>query len=84
MLHFVLQCPKYSLSRRVYFGPLGRVGQRLDYLLSNKKGTQRLFKYVHVTRRLHQTFGDLKTAEQDDRNGGGRGSRSDNRHRSDK
>ena len=24
VLHFVLQCPKYALQRRVYFGPLGR------------------------------------------------------------
>ena len=28
VLHFVLRCPKYALQRRVYFGPLGRNGQR--------------------------------------------------------
>lgn len=64
VLHFVLQCPKYALQRRAYFGPLGRNGQRLDYLLSTKEGTKRLFKFVNATRRLHQTFGDLKTINQ--------------------
>ena len=68
VLHFVLQCPKYALQRRVYFGPLGRNGQRLDYLLSTKEGIERLFKFVNATRRLHQTFGDLKTINQTSRN----------------
>ena len=65
--HFVLQCPKYALQRRIFMGPLGRNGGRLDYLLSTKEGTDRLFKFVNATRRLHGTFGDLQTA---DRSGG--------------
>ena len=63
VLHFVLQCPKYALQRRVFLGPLGRNGGRLDYLLSTAEGTDRLFKFVNATRRLHGTFGDLKTAD---------------------
>lgn len=43
--HFVLRCPKYALQRRVFMGPLGRNGGPLDYLLSSKEGTDRLFKF---------------------------------------
>ena len=75
VLHFVLQCPKYALQRRVYFGPLGCNGQRRDYLLSMKEGIERLFKFVNATRRLHQTFGDLRTTDQAGRGGGTRNGR---------
>ncbi|RDX40673.1 hypothetical protein OH76DRAFT_1329873, partial [Lentinus brumalis] len=70
VLHFLLQCPKFSLHRRIFFGPLGRNGQRLDYclvepfemvqyLLSTPEGTTQLFKFVNATKRLQKTFGDL-------------------------
>ena len=75
VLHFVLQCPKYALQRRVYFGPLGRNGQRLEYLLSTKEGIERLFKLVNAARRLHQTFDELKTTDHADRGGGTRNGR---------
>ena len=59
----------------MFFGPLGRNGLRLDYLLSTKEGIERLFKFVNATRRLHQTFGELKTTDRADRGGGARNGR---------
>ncbi|RDX41823.1 hypothetical protein OH76DRAFT_1318522, partial [Lentinus brumalis] len=52
VLHFVLQCAKFSLHRRVFLGPLGRNGHRLDYLLSTPEGTSQLFKFINATKRL--------------------------------
>lgn len=75
-MHFVLQCPKYSLQHRVYFGPLGRNEQRLDYLHSTKEGADRLLKHVTATRRLRRTLSDLKSVERDDKNGSGGGNMS--------
>ena len=81
--HFILQCPKYSLQRRAYFGPLGRNGLRLDYLLITKEGVERLFKFINATR---QTFSDLQTAERagrssGSRSAGGGGGTGDDEHR---
>ena len=63
VLHYVLQLQSELRARRVFLGLLGRNGQWLDYLLSTADGTARLFKFVNATRRLHHTFGDLKTED---------------------
>ncbi len=68
--HFILQCPKFSLQRRAFLGPLGRNGPRLDYLMSTDEGTTRLFKYVNATQRLRQTFGNLQTERRQEANRG--------------
>ncbi len=42
--------------------------------MSTAEGTAQLFKFVNATKRLQQTFGDLKFKEQDSAEGDARGS----------
>ena len=73
------RCCTSSCSARKFAAatPLLRApkAQRLDYLLSTKEGTDLLFKLVDAIRRLLQTFGHFKIADQGNASSnGGRGS----------
>ena len=52
--HFLVACPKYASQWRLLEGKLWRAARSVSTLLSNPRAFVHLFKYVHITQRLHK------------------------------
>jgi len=52
--HFLVTCPKYVSQWRLLEGKLWRAARSVSTLLSNPRAFVHLFKYVHITQRLHK------------------------------
>lgn len=58
--HFLLHCPAYERHREAMRYELGRRAGNISYLMSSKKATKGLMKFVYKTGRLRGTFGDVR------------------------
>ena len=60
-LHFIFFCPQYETARRSILDATSREKNPLAYLLGNRRGIPHLLRYVHETKRLRTTFGNVTT-----------------------
>jgi hypothetical protein len=57
--HFLLSCPQYVRERHILSNGLRRSASSIPFLLSNKKASAPLIRYVNSTGGLKSTFGDV-------------------------
>ena len=59
--HYLFECDHYQQERIPLIQKLWRKAHKISYLLTNPTATLPLLKFIHVSGRLKNTFGDITT-----------------------